>query len=219
MKKMLTVLFGVLLFTGIQAADWAAEKFILHNGAEVENGVLKLNKPKAYATIPGTEKMAIRAPGLTLACSVKAAYDLRKGESEKMMDSYFSVPQALFTICRWGGLISTRVLDAKTGKYVIERAYKIPQAGVWTHLAFVFEPVKDKAGAWRQCFYVNGKKIYDKTLEKFFPRAGKGPVELGKGWGGPWMLTGEMTDIHIVQAPLTEAEVKALAAKSRALKK
>ena len=64
--------------------------------------------------------------------------------------------------------------------------------------------------------YVNGKLKHEKTVENLSPAGGKGPVELGKGWGGPWMFTGEMADIFVEQKALTAADVAALSAKSRA---
>ena len=125
MKKtsvLLLAFVSLCCFAGV----FDAKSFVLHDGAVVENGILKLDGKKAYATIPGTEKISFAAPGVTFACAVKPAFDARKGSGE-MMDSYFSRNRAPFTICRWGGLISTRIVNKKTGKYQMRRAYRETQ--------------------------------------------------------------------------------------------
>lgn len=217
MKKSFILLSAVLFFL-LSAQDFDAGTFKLHNGAVVENGVLKLDGKKAYATVPGTEKIAFAAPGVTFACSVKPVYDTGKGDGNKMMDSYFSRSKAPFTFCRWGTLLSTRIINPKTGKYQIERVYSIPKAGTWSHIAFVFLPVAGKENTWQQLFYINGKKVFDKTIENFIPQSGTGPVELGKGWGQTWLFTGEISDVHIAQKALNANEISALVKKSRAAK-
>ena len=214
MKKM-GVLLSAFAAVCCFAGEFDAKSFVLHNGAAVENGILKLDGKKAYAAIPGTEKISFAAPGVTFACAVKPVFDVRKGSGE-MMDSYFSRNRAPFTICRWGGLISTRILNKKTGKYQIDRAYGIPKAGVWSHVAFVITPVKDKAENWNVAMYLNGKKIYDRAVADFTPDSGKGAVELGKGWGGPWAFTGEMTSVFVEQKTLSAEEISKLFKKSPA---
>ncbi|MBQ7207904.1 MAG: hypothetical protein IJS01_08920 [Lentisphaeria bacterium] len=215
MKKFFSLL-SAALFASAFAAEYDVKQLTLCGGAVVEDGVLVLDGKKACATIPGTEDVSIAAPGVTFACAVKPKFDARKGENGEIMDSYFSKKGAPFTLCRWGGLISARIMDAGTKKYHIERCWTLPRAGVWTHLAFVFEPAGDKGNAWIQRIYVNGKLKHEKTVEGLSPAAGKGPVELGKGWGGPWMFTGEMADIFIERKALTAAEAAALSAGSRA---
>ena len=217
MKKSLILLSSALaLFVAAQEFD--TKIFKLHNGAVQENGVLKLDGKEAYATIPGTENIMLSAPGVTFACAVKPVYDARKGEANQIMDSYFSRAGAPFTICRWAGILSTRILHLQTQKYQIERTFALPKANVWTHLAFVLKPVDGKENTWQQCFYVNGKKVLDKTVENFIPVSGKGPIELGKGWGKTWMFTGEMADVFISQKALAADEISALVQKSRAKK-
>ena len=214
MKK-ISILLSALAAVCCFAGEFDAKTFVLRDGAVVENGVLKLDGKKAYAAIPGTENIAFSYPGVTFACAVKPAYDARKGNAE-MMDSYFSRPGAPFTICRWAGLVSTRITDKNTKKYQIERAYGIPKAGVWSHLAFVIAPGKDKADTWNFAFYLNGKKIHSKTVKGFSPESGRGAVELGKGWGKTWMFTGEMTSVFIEQKALSAEEIADLVKKSPA---
>lgn len=217
MKKTIVglLLSAVCCFAG----EFDPKTFILHDGAVVENDVLKLDGKKAYAAVPGTENIMIAAPGVTFACAVKPASDARKGAGSRIMDSYFSRAEAPFTICRWGGLISTRIQDKRTQKYNIERAYGIPRAGVWSHLAFVLAPLKDKKDSWHFSFYVNGKKVHDKTVDNFQPFSGKGVIELGKGWGGAWMFSGEMSSVFAEQKALSAAEISELMQKSRAARK
>ncbi|MBQ7208087.1 MAG: LamG domain-containing protein [Lentisphaeria bacterium] len=215
MKKFFALLSAAVL-GNVFAVEYDVKQLTLCEGAAVENGVLVLDGKKAYATIPGTEDVAIAAPGVTFSCAVKPKFDARKGKDGEIMDSYFSKKGAPFTLCRWAGILSARVMDAGTKKYHVERCWALPKAGEWTHLAFVFEPAIDKGNAWIQRIYVNGKLVHEKTAEGLSPAAGKGPVELGKGWGGPWMFTGEMADIVIERKALTAAEAAALSAKSRA---
>lgn len=217
MKKTI-VLLSAVLTTVLWAQHFDVKTFKLLKGAKVADGVLVLDGKESYAAVPGTEKIAFAAPGVTFACAVNPEFDLRRGDANKMMDSYFSRPGAPFTFCRWGGLISTRIVNAKTKKYHIERAYSIPKAGVWTHIAFVLKPVDGKENTWQQTFYINGKKVYDKTVEGVVLTSGKGAVELGKGWGKTWMFTGKMSDVFIAQKALTAAEISALVKKSRAAK-
>ena len=217
MKKSLILLSSVLALF-VTAQEFDAQTFKLHNGAVVENGVLKLDGKQAYATIPGTENIMLSAPGVTFACAVNPVYDTRKGDPNQIMDSYFSRAGAPFTFCRWAGILSTRILHPQTQKYQIERTFAIPKAKVWSHIAFVLKPVEGKENTWQQCFYLNGKKVLDKTVENFIPVSGKGPVELGKGWGKTWMFTGDMADVFISQKALSDEEITELMQKSRAKK-
>ena len=215
MKVFLAVLTAAVLGS-VTAAEYDVKQLTLHEGAITENGVLKLDGKKAYATIPGTEDVAVAAPGITFACSVRPRFDARKGKDGEIMDSYFSKKGAPFTLCRWAGILSIRLMDTETKKYHVERCWALPKAGVWTHLTFVLEPADGRNDAWIQRIYVNGKLKLEKTAEGLSPAAGNGSVELGKGWGGPWMFTGEMTDIMVEQKVLSPDEIAALAAKSRA---
>ena len=217
MKKFFAVLAAAAAASAF-AAEYDVKQLTLCEGAAVENGVLVLDGKKAYATIPGTEDVSVAAPGVTFACSVKPRFDARKGKDGEIMDSYFSQKGAPFTLCRWAGIVSIRLMDAETKKYHVERCWALPKAGVWTHLTFVLEPADGRNDAWIQRIYVNGKLKLEKTAEGLSPAAGNGPVELGKGWGGPWMFTGEMADIVIEQKALTAAEAASLSAKSRAKK-
>ena len=210
------ILLAAAVFGGMAAAEYPVEKLTLCGGAAVENGVLKLDGKKAYATIPGTEAVALVAPGATFACSIKPQSEARRGAPNEIMDAYFSKKGVPFTLCRWGGAISSRVRDTATGKYEIVRCYALPKAGAWTHLAFVIEPVSGKENAWNFRFYVNGQQKLEKTVENLSPDACRGPVELGKGWAGPWMCAGEMADIVVEPKVLTAEEIAGLAAKSRA---
>ncbi|MBQ7206168.1 MAG: LamG domain-containing protein [Lentisphaeria bacterium] len=217
MRKALIILAAALL-GGMSAAEYPVEKLTLCGGAVAENGVLKLDGRKAYAVIPGTESVAVVAPGATFACSVKPQFEARKGARNEIMDAYFSKQGVPFTLCRWGGAISSRIRNAATGKYEIVRCYALPKAGAWTHLAFVIEPAAGKENVWNFRFYVNGQLKFEKTVENLSPDVGRGPVELGKGWAGPWMFSGEMTDITVEPKVLTAEEIAGLAAKSRARK-
>ena len=216
MKKIFALLLTAGFFCAGSAAEYDVQKLVLKNGAVIEGNVLKLDGKSAYAEIPGTENINIAAPGVTFVCSIMPQYDARKGKDNEIMDSYFSKKNTPFTLCRWAGILSTRVVNKKTDKYHIERTFKLPKAGVWTHVAFVFEPVKEKADTWKQSFYVNGKKCYEKESSNLSPKTGNGLVELGKGWGKTWMFTGKMTDIHVEQKALTSQEIAALYAKSKA---
>ena len=60
MSVLLSAFAAVCCFAG----EFDAKSFVLHNGAAVENGILKLDGKKAYAAIPGTEKIAFAAPGV-----------------------------------------------------------------------------------------------------------------------------------------------------------
>jgi len=216
-KKFFALLSAAVLGS-VFAVEYDVKQLTLCEGAVVENGVLVLDGKKAYATIPGTEDVAIAAPSVTFSCSVKPKFDARKGKDGEIMDSYFSKKGAPFTLCRWAGILSIRLMDTETKKYHIERCWALPKAGEWTHLAFVLEPADGRNDAWIQRIYVNGKLKLEKTAEGLSPAAGNGSVELGKGWGGPWMFTGEMADIVIERKALTAAEAAALSARSRAAK-
>ena len=217
MRKGLILLAAAVLGS-VMAAEYPVEKLTLCGGAVAENGVLKLDGTKAYAVIPGTETIAAVAPGATFACSVKPQFEARKGAPNEIMDAYFSKKGVPFTLCRWGGAISSRIRNTLTNKYEIVRCYALPPANAWTHLAFVLEPVSGRENVWNFRFYVNGQQKFEKTVENLSPDTGRGPVELGKGWSGPWMFAGEMADITIEQKVLTAEEIASLAAKSRARK-
>lgn len=197
----------------LPAGEIAMSELILRGGAKVENGVLKLDGKGAYAEIPGTAKYNISRDGLTLACAVKLA-DTTGRETARTLDTFFSKEKTPFLFARYDRRLASNIRDASGKVAAKTRADRIPRQGEWRHAAVTYEFLDDTAQgetAYVTTLYLDGEKIAREKHPFLEPLQSGGDLLVGRGYGSPWFLAGEIADIFVAPRALSEGEIGALA--------
>ena len=217
-------LFSLFLATAaglLPAGEIAPGKLILRDGAKVENGVLKLNGQGAYAEIPGTGKYNVSREGLTLACAVKLA-DTTGRETARTLDAFFSKEKTPFLFARYDRRLAADLRN-EAGKVAAKtRAERIPPQGKWHHLAVTWAFYDDTVQgetAYITTIYLDGEKLASEKYPFLRPLQSGGDLLVGRGYGRPWFLTGEIADIFVSPRCLAPGEIGALAAACKRVEK
>lgn len=77
----------------------------------------------------------------------------------------------------------------------------------WLRLGVTVSKQNDK---YTICMYINGKKTKSKTFENLEYTGSSQSLTIGKGWGGSWMMHGQIAQLKIYDVPLSESEMAAL---------
>ncbi len=82
--------------------------------------------------------------------------------------------------------------------------------GEFVHVAVTVEKVNDGAGVngYQSLLWVNGQIVTDKKYNNVVFPENDNPVDIGKGWGGPWFFKGQMQSIQIYDRALTAQEIQ-----------
>lgn len=192
---------------------------VLKGGAAVSDGVLKLDGKKGFALIPSSSNFNITEKGLTLTAVVKMDYDPASSKLPERVDMFlFKNKEFLF-----GKLHNQLYVNIfSKGKWsagtVIDT---LPAPGEWTHVAAVIERFYDPAQSdvgYRVSIYVNGELEITKKHQGLVPASGKAPVDIGRGFGGPWHLKGNVASAAVYGRALTAAEIAKLCSQEKRVK-
>ncbi len=222
MKRILTVFFALTF--GILCADEVKpESLILKGNARVADGILILDGKNSFAQLPGTEEFNIGKEGLSFACAVRLRQNLKDRKTTDSFDMFFSKGGVPFIFGRYGGDLYTNIRDAaKKNEFAAQCLVgRIPEAGVWTHVAVTFEHYDDHAQGdvgYYTTIYVNGDPVARTKHPGLQPVTNRELLEVGKGWGGVWFLDGDMTEIHADRRVMNESEIAELVDSSRFVK-
>lgn len=223
MKKILCGVLMAACWGMVSAKEFSGTDLILKGNARMENGVVKLDGKSGYIELAGTEKWNIGKEGLSLAGAFKlnkVAGDRQKADS---FDMFFSKAKTPFIFGRYGYSLYANVQNAAKNNKMEVPCYGgfKPEAGVWYHLAVVFEYYNDHAQGdigYNIIMYVNGDRVGTGKCRFLEPVQTTSPLDVGKGWGGVWFLNGEVTEINAVQRVMNEAEISDLVDKSKYVK-
>ncbi|NMA19115.1 MAG: LamG domain-containing protein, partial [Lentisphaerae bacterium] len=222
MKFILTI--ASTLIAGILCAtEIPLETLILHGKAGISEGVLHLDGVNSYAQLPGTEAFNIDKNGLSLACSVRLRKNLTDRKTADSFDMFFSKGELPFIFGRYGGSLYTNIRDSgKKNEFAASALTgRIPEAGVWTHVAVTFEHYDDHAQGdvgYHTTVFFNGDPVVRTKHRGLLPVTNQELLEIGKGWGGVWYLEGEIAEVHAARRVMNEAEIAALVDSSRFVK-
>ncbi len=222
-KRFCVTAFWILFGAIIIAEEIKPESLILKGNAKIADGVLKLDGKDSFALLPGTENYNIDRNGLSLACVVKLNNAVTDGESAEALDMFFSKADTPFVFGRYGGRLYTNIKNAANNNKMgaASRSMRIPEAGIWTHVAVTFEYYDDHAQGdvgYYSNVYVNGDPVARVKHPFLQPATSSALLDIGKGWGGPWHLNGEIAEINIARRVMNEAEIAELVDSSRLVK-
>ena len=207
MNKSFAVACSLLtLCTLLRADHIKPSELLLKGNAKLVKDVLVLDGKRSYAEIPGTEKYNLAQQGLTLACSVK----LNKipAGTRECLAAFFSKPGTPFLFARYNNRLASNLRNTQNKVAAKTRADRVPKEGVWHHVAVTYAFFDDPAQGERgyiTTLYLDGEKLEQETHSYLQVKQSSGNVEVGKGYGAPWFLNGEIADIFAAQKVLPPA--------------
>ena len=195
------------------------DAIILKDGAELENGKLKLNGRKGYAEFKNSAGFSFAESGMTLVGEVKLSEDPKK-DNYIARDMILSKGQEII-FAREG----TRLYyNFNSGKRWAASFWggSIPPKNQWIQFICVVERLNDITQAevgYRVSFYVNGEIEARGKFMYVTPKHDKKPIQIGCGFGGgTWLLNGEVAKAAVYDRPLTENEITGLMNQSKYVK-
>ena len=212
------------MFAGILAAEnFSGDKLILKGSAREKDGVITLDGKSGYVSLKGTEDWNISPAGLSIACAVKIAPQAETPHKKNPFHMFFSKGKPAFIAAFYGrNGMYTNIWDKKTQKSAAPMLvnYK-PEAGTWFHAAVTFEHYNDIGQGnvgYTSTLYINGNRIGRMKHQGLVPMPDNGLLEIGKGWGGPWMLAGQVGEIRAEKRVWREDEIAAFTDQSKLVK-
>ena len=218
MKRVLFAVLAVVCGGMISAKEFTGSDLILKGNARMENGVVKLDGKSGYIELAGTEKWNLGKQGLSLAGSFKLNETAGNRQKADSFDMFFSKAKTPFVFGRYGHQLYVNIKDsAKKGKMdsPVYATFK-PEAGIWYHLAVVFEYYNDHAQGdvgYNVSIYMNGNRVGSQKCRFLEPVAENVRLDVGKGWGGVWFLKGDIGTVKIYDAPMSDKQVMELSRK------
>ena len=220
MKTIVRLLGLCLLFTA-SSGEIKPESLILKDGAKLEKGILKLDGKRAFALIPGTENFNIGKAGLTFACAVRLNNVSPDRRTAAGFDMFFAKGKTSFIFGRYGGQLYSNIRNATDKFCAAVYSSSLPESGVWCHMAVVYEAYDNTAQGdvgYTSTIYLNGNPVGRGKHAWLDARQNSDLVDIGKGWGSVWFLDGDVAEIFAERRALNEAEITALADKSKYVK-
>ena len=187
-------------FTGEYAAPVVTGKPSI--GGTDSASAIAFDGKRDFLTVPGSNSLHLTGGG-TLAATVKFNDNGTEGGKADAHDMIFFKPDE-FLLGRTGDQL---YFNMKSGKQWAMTSYaKLPATAAPLKVAATVRRDGDKSEI---TLYINGKQVFRKRFAGE-PDTTDAPVTIGKGWGGPWFLNGELSDLAIYNQPLTESEIATL---------
>lgn len=193
---------------------------VLRNKAEIRSGALRLNGKTAHALIPGSEKFDFSRSGMTLALTLRMNNDLARGKAAPENLDMFCAKGKEFIFARQRDQLYFNFHNGKTW-CATTIGGTVPLDKKWNHYILTVEHFNDPAQGekgYKISMYVNGELEFARRINDVTPMPPKSMIDLGKGFGGPWFLDGEIANFTVWNRPLSESEAAGLAASEKRVK-
>lgn len=188
----------------------------LEGGAEIRPAdatgpaVLALDGRTGYVQISGSEGLHIGATGFSAVATVRFAdAGTAEGQPETHDMILFKPNEYLFG--RTGSKLYFNIRIA--GEWSGGVLGGVCRPGGWTHAAVIVEridePPQGRVGYFVR-LYQDGQMVASREVLNGTGDINDNPLHLGKGWGGPWFLRGEMAHVRAYDRALTPGELNAL---------
>ena len=192
---------------------------ILKDGAKLENGILKLDGKKGYATFKNSSKFNFCNTGMTLVGEVKLNEDDKVG-NYIARDMIISKGYEII-FAREGQRIYYNFNSGKRWAATFWGG-SIPPKNQWSQFVCVVERLNDITQAevgYRVSFYINGEIEARGKFMYVTPKHEPKDIEIGRGFGGgTWLLNGQIAKAAVYDRPLSENEISQLMQKSKYVK-
>ena len=215
------LLFGLCF--SVCAAEFSGKNLNLHGKAQEKDGIISLDGKSGYITLKGTENWNITPKGLSLACAVNLTPSSAAAHKKMPFHMFFSKGSANFIAAYYGrNGMYTNIWSKKTKKSAAPMIANFqPEFNTWFHVAVTFEHHNDVGQGdvgYITTLYVNGNRVGRMKHQGLVPVADKALLEVGKGWGGPWLLCGKVSEIRAEQRVWSEDEIAAFTDSSKLVK-
>lgn len=188
----------------------------LEGGAEIRPvdatglAALALDGRTGCVQVPGSEGLHIGAAGLSVLATVRFAdAGTVEGQPETHDMILFKPNEYLFG--RTGQKLYFNIRIA--GEWLAGVVGGVCRPGVWTHAAVIVEridePPQGRVGYFVR-LYQDGEVVAAREVLAGTGDVTDEPLHLGKGWGGPWFLRGEMAHLRVYDRALTAGELNGL---------
>lgn len=184
--------------------------------AQIRKGALLLDGAGAHARIPDSKNMHLTEKGMTILVTVKLTDPVGSEKLSDLLDT-FSAKGNEFIFGRNRKRLYFNFHDGK--KWAAPTfANARPGTGEWAQVAAVVERYSDPAQGevgYRVSLYLNGEKEVSQKFPNVKPRPLNVPINIGKGWGGPWCMKGEVGSIAMYGRALKDGEIAELCSREK----
>ena len=188
----------------------------LEGGARVASvdgqavAALTLDGQTGWVQIPGSAGLHLGPAGFTVVATVRFA-DAGTVEAQPETHDMILFKPGEYLFGRTGQRLYFNLHDGRAwAASVVGGAC---QAGVWTHAAAIIEridePPQGRVGYFVR-LYLNGAMVATREILNCTGTTTDTPVNLGKGWGGPWFFRGDIAHLAVYPRPLSGGELNAL---------
>jgi len=179
---------------------------------EGAGSVLTLDGESGFVEVPGSAGVHIGEQGFTVVATVRLA---DSGTVEGAADSHdmilFKNQEYLFGRTAGGRRLYFNIHDGKGWSASVTGGECRPD--VWTHVAAVVErinePPQGRVG-YHIGLYQDGELVAGREILNITSARTEGTVNIGKGWGGPWFLRGDIARVAVYPRAITEGELNRL---------
>jgi len=167
---------------------------------------LSLDGQKAHALIEGSEDLHIGPEGMTLVATVRFADSgVQSGKRDALDMILFKPDEYLFGRgVKWSGTGNHLYcnLFSDTGHWSRSTATMGGETkpDEWTHVAVIIERIDERAQGkvgYTLMGFINGESVFSGEMENTTAARTTNPVNIGRGFGGPWHFHGEIAELRV----------------------
>ena len=200
--------------TNLAGADFTGA---LRGGARIaprlegrESARLSLDGKTGFIEVQGAENLHLGPKGLSVLATVRFAPATAPGPNDVDMILF---KNGEFLIGRMGDKLYFNLHDGTDWKSHV-LAGRLPR-GEWCHVAVIVTRQLDPAqgiNGYSVRMFINGEAVKEVELRDREVPATSHPVDVGKGFGGPWFCEGDLAELAVYPRPLLDDELNTLLA-------
>ncbi len=188
----------------------------LERGAKLEvdrhGTVLELDGVTQFASVPSLTQFQVDR-GLTISAVVRFE---DKNPPPDDGDMILWKPETFLLARDANGHLYFNLNDGKNWVGEVRSTAKLP-VGEYVHVAATAEYVDNTAqgfAGYRVNLWINGEPAGSGQFNRATFAKNAQPVDIGKGWGGPWFFRGRIASVQLYDRALTQGDILARAAGS-----
>ncbi|MEM1212849.1 MAG: DUF6259 domain-containing protein [Planctomycetota bacterium] len=178
-----------------------------------DNGGLRLDGNGSHLLIDASEDLSIGEDGLTLMATVRFAdAGVMPGQPDAHGTLFFKNEEFLFGRTAFGkGRGNALYFNTYDGGWAPMRdsvGGELP-ANEWVHVAAIVKRNNDIAQGnvgYLVRLFINGEEVLSREVRGRTIATTQRPVDIGKGWGGPWQFRGDVAEVKVFRRAITERE-------------
>ena len=197
----------------VNASGESNPAFIRGKARPGDQGGLRLDANGAHLLIDASEDLSIGEDGLTLMATVRFAdAGVMPGQPDAHGTLFFKNEEFLFGRTAFGkGRGNALYFNTYDGGWAPMRdsvGGELP-ANEWVHVATIVKRNNDIAQGnvgYLVRLFINGEEVLSREFRGRTIAPTQRPVDIGKGWGGPWQFRGDIAEVKVFRRAITERE-------------